>query len=493
MIQRSLLFLVLITGGLVACSGEQETMETAQDSGSDMTDMGPSIDDVATAMGLDGVDSVMLTGTAWRIRNSFQQTRTANPPWPERDQITNWTQAIDLTEPAMLGKGDTFASNLFLEPPVAGTHVLNVPADTESWRQQMEIWLTPWGFVKGAQMYGTESSTEEMDGESYTKFSFQSPDSMTSPSGMNYTVNGYVNEDNLVVMTETWVEDALMGDMHVAEVFDNYMSYNGLMVPLSMEQQRYNGGVFGVNVSTASANPTNLEQLMVPPESRGGGFGGGPGAGGEPPADLTEAVGEGAWLINGGYVSLVLEFEDYLVVFESGQSESRGEQIIEQIRNNISDKEIRYIINSHPHSDHTAGLVPFMREGATLVTHINNVDYLDTALNTPRTLLGEDPLNAEVMGVEGVGIFEDGSNRIELHPVPTLHTDGMLVAVLPEQGLMFQADFTLPMGGAEANPFVKVLAHYVVDNDVQFERYEAVHAANVDQSRSDLVATIADE
>lgn len=490
--RNSLLFLIAFTGVLAGCSGDQEA--PAQSAGTaSMADSGPSIDAVASAMGLDGVDSVMLTGTAWRIRNSFQQTPTASPPWPERDQITNWTQAVDFSTPAMLGIGDTFASNLFLEPPVAGTHIISSPADTTSWRQQMEVWLTPWGFVKGAQMNGAESSAVTMDGTTYTKFSFQSPETMTSPSGMRYTVNGYVNADNLVVRTETWVEDNLLGDMHVVEVFEDYMSFNGLMVPLTFEQQRGGGGIFGVEVSTASANPANLTELLTPPERAGGGFGGGGAGGSEPPADLTEAVGEGAWLVNGGYVSLVVEFENYLAVFESGQSQARGEQILAQIRNNISDKEIRYIINSHPHSDHTAGLVPFIREGATLVTHVNNVDFLDMALNTPRTLLGEEPLNAEVMGVEGVGIFEDSTNRLELHPVPNLHTDGMLVAVLPIQGLMFEADFTLPVGGAEANPFVKTLARYVVENDVQFDDYEAVHAANVEQNRDDLISTIADE
>jgi glyoxylase-like metal-dependent hydrolase (beta-lactamase superfamily II) len=310
---------------------------------------------------------------------------------------------------------------------------------------------------------------------------------------MRYTVNGYVNDDNLIVRTETWVEDAFMGDMHVVGDYENYMSYNGLMVPITFEQQRGGGGIFGVNVSTASANPANLAELMTPPES-GGGFGGGPpGGGAEPPADLTQEIGEGAWLVNGGYVALVVEFSDHLAVFEAGQPEARGEQIIQQIRDNISDKEIRYIINSHPHSDHTGGLVPFMREGAILVTHENNVDFLDMALNTPRTLLGEDNLNAQVMGVEGVGVFEDESNRLELHPVPNLHTDGMLVALLPEQGVLFQADFTLPQADSEANPFVKTLARYITENDVQFERYLAVHAANMPQTRADLVATIAGE
>jgi len=489
--RNSLVFVLAFTGVLAGCSRDQEA--PAQAANTMSLPGGPSIDTVATTMGLDGVESVMLTGTAWRIRNSFQQTPTASPPWPSRDQITNWTQAVDFSTPAMLGKGDTFASNLFLEPPVAGTHIISSPADTSSWRQQMEVWLTPWGFVKGAQSNGADSSSVTMDGMTYTKFTFQSPETMASPSGMRYTVNGYVNADNLVVRTETWVEDNLLGDMHVVEVFEDYMSFNGLMVPLTFEQQRGGGGIFGVSVSTASANPANLSQLLTLPESTGG-FGGGGGAGGaEPQADLTEAVGEGAWLVNGGYVSLVVEFNNYLAVFESGQSQARGEQILAQIRNNISDKEIRYIINSHPHSDHTAGLVPFIREGATLVTHVNNVDFLDMALNTPRTLLGEEPLNAEVMGVEGVGIFEDGMNRLELHPVPNLHTDGMLVAVLPVQGLMFEADFTLPVGGAEANPFVKTLARYVVENDVQFDDYEAVHAANVEQNRDDLISTIADE
>ncbi len=475
---------------LASCSNEGETPAATQADAETNAD-GPSIGQVSSAMGLDNVDSLMFTGTAWRIRNSFRQTQTASPPWPERDQISNLTQAIDLNAPSMRGSGDTFSSNLFLEPPVAGTHVINVPADTESWRQQMEIWLTPWGFVKGAQSFDAQSSAVELDGASYTMFTFLSPESMISPSGMRYTVNGYVNADNLVVRTETWVEDAFMGDMRVVGVYDDYMSYNGLMVPLSIEQQRGGGGVFGIDVSSASANPTNLAALITTPESSAGPGESPPAR--DVPANLTQALGDGAWLVSGGYQAIVVEFTDHLVVFESGQSESRGEQIIQQIRDNISDKELRYIINSHPHSDHTAGLVPFIREGATLVTHDNNVDFLRMALSNPRSLLGEETLVPEVMAISGVGVLEDESNRIELHTVPNLHTDGMLVALLPSQGVLFQADFTLPQSGVEANPFVKTLARYIEGSDVQFEQYLAVHAAQVEQSRGDLLATIANE
>lgn len=489
---RKIISVLAITGLLFGCSGDSGTSDMAANDAMP-ANTPPAISDVAAAMGMEGVEGVTLSGSAWRIRNSFRQTRTASPPWPERDEITNWVMTVDLANPALYGRGDTFASNLFLEPPVAGTHTLVSPAGTSSWGQQLQVWLTPWGFVAGAQRYGATSSSASMDGMDYTRFSWQSPETMTSPSGMRYTVNGYVNADNLVVRTETWVEDAFMGDMHVVHLYSDYRDFNGLMVPATIEQQRGGGGIFGISVTSAVSNPPDLVELVTPPQGGGGPAGGPPGGGATPPADLTQQLGEGAWLVNGGYVALVVEFADHLAVVEAGQSEARGEQILQQIRANISDKPIRYIINSHPHSDHTAGLVPFIREGATLVTHENNVDFLRMALSTPRTLLGEETLQPQVMGITGVGVLEDEINRLELHSVPNLHTDGMLVTVLPAQGVLFQADFTLPQPGNEANPFVKTLAGYIDDNNVQFERYLAVHAAQVPQTRADLMAALEGE
>jgi glyoxylase-like metal-dependent hydrolase (beta-lactamase superfamily II) len=265
---------------------------------------------------------------------------------------------------------------------------------------------------------------------------------------------------------------------------------SGLMVPRLIEQQRGGGAIFGVIVTHAVANPSNLAALMTPPRRAGGG--GFPGGGGQAADELVEQLADHVWLIKGGYVSLVAEFSDHLMVIEAGQSEARGRQIIDEIRRALPSKPIRYVVNSHPHSDHTAGLVPLIRAGARLVTHENNVDFLSMALGTPRTLLGEERMNPVVEGVDGVAVYEDEMMRVELHHVPNRHSDGMLVAVLPDQGIMFQADFTLPQPGAEANPFVKELARYVDEHDVQFERYFAVHAAQVLQTRADLMAALDD-
>lgn len=447
------------------------------------------LNDVVAALGAGDLRSITYSGTAWRIRNSFMQTPSASPPWPSRDEITNYRRTIDLTAPASLATGDTFAQNLFLEPAVAGTYTQNIPADRTAWSDQLEIWLTPWGFVQGARNNGATASRETVDGTPFTVLSWQSPATQTAPSGLRYTVNGYVGADNMPARVETWVEHPFMGDFHVVQVYRDYRDFGGVKVPATIEQQRGGGGIFGVSVTAAAANPADLTALLTPPPAAGPG---GPPGGvpPTPPAVTVEELADGVHLVTGGYVALVAEFADHVLVFEGGQSEARGQRIVEEVKRLIPGKPIRYIVNSHPHSDHTAGLVPFIREGATLVTHANNVDFLRMALSTPRTLLGEPTLNPQVQGVDGVTVFEDATMRVELHSVPNGHSDGTLVAVVPSARTLFQADFTLPAPGAMANPFVVTLAEYVDSANVQFDRYLAVHAAQAPQTRADLLATI---
>jgi glyoxylase-like metal-dependent hydrolase (beta-lactamase superfamily II) len=476
-----------------ACSADRETMTSTSPAPAaepSMLDASAVLADVAEAMGAQGLESITLSGSAWNVRNGFRQTPNASPPWPYRDYITSYVRTIDLGAPASLATGDTYAQNIFLDPAVPGTYTQNVTAGQTAWSEQLEIWLTPWGFVRGAQTNGAVADRRSVGGREYTVLSWMSPESKTAPSGLRYLVRGYVDDDNLIERVETWVEDPFMGDMLVAEVYDDYRDMNGLMVPRLMEQQRGGGGIFGVIVTRAVAKPSNLAALMTPPpRSGGGGF---PGGGGQVPDDLVEPLADHVWLINGGYVSLVAEFSDHLMVIEAGQSEARGRQIIDEVRRALPAKPIRYVVNSHPHSDHTAGLVPLIRAGARLVTHANNVEFLSMALGAPRTLLGEQRMSPQVEGVDGVAVYEDEMMRVELHHVPNRHSDGMLVAVLPDQGILFQADFTLPQQGAEANPFVKELARYVDEHDVQFERYLAVHAAQVPQTRADLMAALDD-
>ena len=156
--------------------------------------------------------------------------------------------------------------------------------------------------------------------------------------------------------------------------------------------------------------------------------------------------------------------------------------MIEEARRVIPDKEIRYVINSHPHFDHARGLPPFVAEGITVLTHENNTEFLTEALGAPRTLVG-DTLAASGARpkVEGVGdllvLEDDTGQRLELHHVKgNDHNDGMLVAYMPEVRILFQADLTLPAPGQKANPYVVALAENVKRLGLEFDRYMAVHA-----------------
>lgn len=439
---------------------------------------------VEAAMGTENLSSISVSGSAWTARNGFRQTRTASPPWIARNDIQYYVRTLDLSAPASLATGRTYASSMFFEPPVWTPYTQNIPANQTAWAQQLNIWLTPWGFLAGAETNGATAST--VDGQ--TVLSFQSPESQTSPSGMRYTVNAYLDDDNLIERTETWVEDAFMGDFHIAAVYDDYREIDGVMVPRVSEIWQGGGAVFGVTLESADANPTNLAALMTPPAPPAGAGGPPPGgAAGAPPApaDLVEQLAPGVWQITGGYVSLVVEFENDLVVFESGQSPARGEVILEAVRS-ISDKPIRGVVVSHPHSDHTGGLPPVVAAGIPLIVSENAVASMRDYLSTPRTLLGEETFTPEFDTVPdgGVSVIEDSMNRLELHHIDNLHTDSMLLAYLPEHSLAMQADFTirvdangrtLPASGQTV--LMRQLAEHVREHDMQFDRLLGVHAS----------------
>jgi len=481
---RSLFLVSVSVPSFVGCSSDERAPVSQETAG--VVGAASAVDAAVAAMSVESVDSIAYSGSAWRIRNSFRQTPSASPPWLLRDDITSYRRALDLQQPASLATGDTFAQNLFFAPAVAGTYVQNVPADQAAWGQQLEIWLTPWGFLRGARANGAEASTEVVDGQRYSVVTWKSPAGQAAPSGLTYTVKGYIDEQNLVTRVETRTEDAFMGDLQVAALYSNYAELNGVMFPRTMEQQRAGGGVFGVEVEDVTVNPENLEELLTPPDAPAGN----PPGGAAPPEEGVTPLAPGVYLITGGYVSLAVEFADYVAVFEAGQSEARGQAIIDLVETAVPAKPIRYVINSHPHSDHTAGLVPFVRRGATIVTHESNVPFLEMGLSTPRTLLGEETLSPRFEAAGELMVLEDASMRLELRHIPNRHSDGMLVAFLPTQRVLFQADFTLPQGGAAANPFVVSLAEYVRDSALDFDSYLAVHAAAVPQTKADLLATI---
>jgi len=126
-------------------------------------------------------------------------------------------------------------------------------------------------------------------------------------------------------------------------------------------------------------------------------------------------------------------------------SEARALSVIAEAKRLIPNKPIRYIINTHSHVDHSSGLRAFVAEGSTILTHEVNKAYLEKVLSQPHTLVPDKQQTAKKkVLVEGMGekkVLTDGTHTIELYHLANFgHHDGMIVAYLPKEKVLLEAD-----------------------------------------------------
>jgi glyoxylase-like metal-dependent hydrolase (beta-lactamase superfamily II) len=413
--------------------------------------------------------------------------------------INNYVRVIDLTASTSRHTGATNnigpGGSTTVTPGTFFLQVTPQQADvSQPWAGSLEFYITPWGFLKGAAANNATASRRKVDGKNYTVLSW-SP-TVKAPSGKNYVINGYVNEQNIVDRVETWLGENIMGDMHILATYSGWKDFGGVMAPSKIVQTRGDWPFFEVDVTAAKANPPDVATLVPPPPA--GGRGGGPGGGGPPAAApaltvTSEKLGDGLYRLTtgaGSYDSVIVEFKDYIMMLEAGQSEARGLAYIAETKKLIPNKPIRYVMNTHPHSDHTGGLPPLVAEGATIITQKNNEVFLEKALNTPRTLLNDtlakNPKKAKLEAVSEKKVYSDGTRTVEIYHVsPVPHSNGLMIALIPKEKILFQGDFSLTPG-QPANDHVKALVPILEKLNLNFDRYINVHTSAAPQTKADV-------
>ncbi len=444
------------------------------------------------ALGTDGVTSITYSGSA--ANGNFGQSKNIAGPLA-MTAITKYTRTIDFSQPASRATGPTMPPTVpGAPPPQPGTFNQNVTPANPAWTQQLEIWITPWGFLKGAAANSATARSQRIGAKAYSVLSWTAP--LKSPSGQSYRVTGYLNDQQLVERVETWVEHPVLGDMHVEATYSEYQDLGGLKVPTRIVQTRAGVPTFEATITAASANPSNLAQLLQPPAPPAAAPSPAPPA----PTVQSEKLADGVYRITGGYVALAVEFKDHVVVLEGGQNEARGQAVIAEARRLIPGKPIRYVVNTHAHFDHAGGLSPFAAEGITIITHENNRAFLEKAFSAPRTLAGDALGKANRKPtIESAGdkrVLKDDTHTIELHHVKNLeHSDGMLIAFLPAEKILFTGDFNVPAAGQPAAPAIAILVQNVDRLKLDFDRHVLVHAPTPDRplTRADLLALLKDQ
>jgi glyoxylase-like metal-dependent hydrolase (beta-lactamase superfamily II) len=456
-------------------------------------DAGTVISTSIKAMGAESLNAITYSGSATSA--NFGQTKNISGPYTLSTTVTNYTRTIDFSQPASRATGTTMTPAPTGAPPAQPGNLNQNIAPTAAWTQQLEIWITPWGFLKGATANNATVRSQRLSGKTFNVVSWKAP--QKAPSGLQYTVTGYIDDKNMVDRVETWVEHPILGDLHVEASYSDYRDVGGLKVPGKIVQKRAGWPTFDATIATGAANPPNLAALMAPPPPAGGqgAAPAAPAAAPAPPTVQSEKLADGVYRITGGYVALAIEMKDHVIVLEGGQNEARGLAVIAETKRVIPNKPIRYVVNSHAHFDHASGLAPFVAEGITIITHENNETFLANALGSPRTLVGDTLAKANKKPkVEGVGdkkVIKDETHTIELHRVTNLdHSDGMLIAFLPKEKVLFTADFNIPAAGQPVSPSIGTLVQNVERLKLDFDRHVLVHAPNPDRplTKADLLA-----
>jgi glyoxylase-like metal-dependent hydrolase (beta-lactamase superfamily II) len=457
-----------------------------------------------------GVQSITYSGAARDV--AFQQcgaNATALICYGTHDPmrpIINYVRVIDLAAPTSRHTGSTMnigpGGSTAINQGTFFQQVTPQQADvSQPWNQSLELYITPWGFLKGAAANNATVSRRTVDGTAYTVLSW-SP-TVKAPSGASYQINAFVNAENLIDRVETWFGENIMGDMHIVAEYSGWRDFGGALVPTRIVQTRGGWPFFAVDVTAARANPSDLATLAPQPPPPAGGPPPGPPPG--QPAALTvnvEQLGEGLYRYTtgqGSYDSLIVDFDDYLMVLEAGQNQARAAAYITEIKKQFPEKPIRYVMNTHAHSDHTGGLPAFVAEGATIITHENNREFFERALNTPRTLLNDtlaqDPQRARIDGVGDKRVYTEGDRTVEFYHIsPAPHSNGLLVAYFPQEKILFQGDFSVNRDQAgniqPANDHVKALVPALEKLGIDYERYINTHASPNPQHRADVMAAI---
>jgi glyoxylase-like metal-dependent hydrolase (beta-lactamase superfamily II) len=463
-------------------------------------DAGAVVAAASKAMGADNLTSITYSGSA-RTGAFGQSKAIGNPMHPNNvTRITQYTRTINFGQAASpmalvsRATGPTQPATVpGVPPPMPGVFNQNITGQQASgnWGQALNIWTTPWGFLKGAA--ANNATVRRQGGQQVVSFS---PANFKSPSGQMYTVTGYINNQNLVTKVETRVENAVVGDMLVEFEYSNYQNMNGVQVPTRIAQKQQGLPVFDATISAATANPGNLAELLTPPAPAGGGGGGGAPAQ-QAAGPAVNKLGEGVFWIGGNYASLAVDMGDHILVVESGGSDARGQQVMAAAKQAIPGKPIRFVVNSHPHFDHASGLRAAAAEGATILMHRNSADTMERLLSGPGTLSGDSLSKAagRRVNVQGIGDREvrRGTNGkvVEIHRVAgSEHTDSHVMVYLPAEKIAYTAD--TPVAGMPNPNQIQVLRSTFSLSDsqkLQWEQMIPSHAINPERAvpRAEIV------
>jgi L-ascorbate metabolism protein UlaG (beta-lactamase superfamily) len=477
--------------GLMAGTGSAQTV----------SDVRSVLEASLKAMGGANLKTIQYSGSGWSSR--IGQTYGLAEDWPHYE-IAGYTRVIDYD--ARWSREDYTRRQgkypLLGRPPMPEERITSILSGNYAWDMQgdkptplpglyldgvpypdlrnLELVITPHGFLKAAlaakdataitlPIVGPSDFGLSQGGRKVTIVSFTMG---------KYRVNGTINDQNLVELTDTWFPNPVYGDMDYEMRYTKYKNFDGVMFPtlvhvhqgdprLNPAHNYYEYAITDVKANmpvTLMSVPDVVRMAVAPPvrvESR--------------------KLADGVWLLGGGtHNSVLVEFKDFAAVVEAPQNEARSLAVIEEVNRLVANKPIKYVVNTHHHFDHAGGLRTYLSQGTTVITHESNKPYyLDImfypaprelqpdrmALYSPMYMISRRPAPIETVasfaGGPGGGaakyVITDGDHILEIFHVQDMayeledpsyaqgnHSADMLMAYLPKEKILIHADLYSP-------------------------------------------------
>jgi glyoxylase-like metal-dependent hydrolase (beta-lactamase superfamily II) len=194
------------------------------------------------------------------------------------------------------------------------------------------------------------------------------------------------------------------------------------------------------------------------------------------------ALAPGVYHVTGStHHSMAVEMKDHIVVVEAPLYEERSAAVIQALEEKIPGKPIRYAVITHFHIDHSGGMRTYAAKGATLVAHESIGPFIKEVLGRPKTVRPDELAKAggnkgAVETVSDVKTLSDGERTLELRQVPNGHSEGMLMAYLPKERLVFVSDLYSPGNPIDpANPNVHAFYTAVTGAKMDVDRVVGGH------------------
>jgi glyoxylase-like metal-dependent hydrolase (beta-lactamase superfamily II) len=419
---------------------------------------------VSKAMGTEALQSIRYTGTG--SNNSVGQAANPGGPWP-RFKVTKYVALVNYAVPAMRqeivrvdsenpprgGGAGPFnpATGQGGIRPIPGDIIQNQNTDGRTEVGALNIWLTPYGFVKGAAANAATVKLSTARGKrmlSFTAFG-------------KYTVTGAINDQNLVERVETRIDNNFTGDTLIEGIYSQYRDFGGVKFPMSILQRQ--GGHPVLDLTVADVQPNSpAGALEVRP------------AGTPAPANVRiqpEKLAEGVWFLTfGAPQSILVEFSDHAVIIEGPSNDERSLATIAEVKRMLPAKPIRYLVNTHHHADHAGGIRAYAAEGIPIITHESTKRYYEQEIfKNPHSLnpdrLARMPRAPMIETVKDRRVLADRTMTLELYHVRgNLHSDGLLMAYIPKEKLLIQADAFAPRPGVPPLPSPSPYTINLVEN-----------------------------